>query len=279
MAIDSRVDAVEKQYPEPAESPILALVPTAVELTLPHASLFLKFAELIKGHFSAKERQERAAQLLAILHDHERLLDEIGKRGDALKVRVDDLAEAIQIAAWRDAEAFNDAKRNHYVSIIGNAVRSDAQIDDVAAFIRDVEQMTERDLAVLKVLNRVMNQQGDWKAQGGPPVPTPPSKVHPQTFMQRRQEMAVAIAEALGMETNVDAAKSRFNPEVGYSVCARLQGFGLAHEIQVSPREVPIGDYCFRPSQRGLMLLKLLGDDVPNWEHYFPAQTSVAPGS
>lgn len=278
MAIDSRVDAVEKQYPEPGESPILALVPTAVELALPHAGIFLKFAELIKGHFSAEERKERAGQLLAILHDHERLLEEIGKRGDALKVRVDDLAEAIQVAAWRDAEAFDDVKRKHYVRIIGNAVRSDAQVADVAAFVRDVEQMTERDINVLKVLNRVMNKQGDWKVQGGPP-PTTPSKVHPQTFIQRRQEMAVAIAEALGMETNVDAAKSRFNPEVGYSVCARLQGFGLAHEIQVSAREVPIGDYCFRPSQRGLMLLKLLGEDVPNWEHYFPAQAGVSSGS
>jgi hypothetical protein len=270
MAIDSRVDAVEKQYPEPGESPMLALVPTAVELALPHAGVFLKFVELISGHFSAKERQERVAQLLAILHDHERLLEEIGKRGDALRVRVDDLAEAVQVAAWRDAEAFDDLKRDHYVKIIGSAVRSDVQIDSVAAFIRDVEQMTERDLTVLKVLNRIMNKQGDWNTQGGPPVPTPLSKVHPQTFIQRRQEMAGAIAEALGVGTNVDATKSRFNPEVGYSVCTRLQGFGLAHEIQLSPREVPIGDYCFRPSQRGLMLLKLLGEDVPNWQRYFP---------
>jgi hypothetical protein len=81
--------------------------------------------------------------------------------------------------------------------------------------------------------------------------------------------MVDQIAEALGIGASADIGL-RLNPEVGYSVCARLQGFGLAHELQLSPREVPIGDYCFRPSHRGLMLLKLMGEDVPNWFRYFP---------
>jgi hypothetical protein len=37
-----------------------------------------------------------------------------------------------------------------------------------------------------------------------------------------------------------------------------LQGFGLAHEIEVSPRQVPVGDYCFRLSRRGLCISTLL---------------------
>lgn len=267
MAIDSRVDAVERQYPEPGES-IFPLALTAAELALPHTGLLFKFVELIRGHFSTKEREERAAQFLAILRDHEKLLEVLGQNLEKVNVSVEDLAEAVQVAAWRDAEAFNDAKRDRYARILGNAVRSHDKIQDLASFIRDVEQLSESDVSVLKALNNTMNEEGDWTNQSGP---VSLWKVHPNVFIQRRQEMASQIAEALGIGASVDVAL-RLNPEVGYSVCARLQGFGLAHEIQLSAREVPIGDYCFRPSQRGLMLLKLLGEDVPNWSRYFPSR-------
>ena len=30
------------------------------------------------------------------------------------------------------------------------------------------------------------------------------------------------------------------------------------------------GDYSFRLSKRGLMLLKLVGEEVENWDKYFP---------
>jgi hypothetical protein len=265
MAIDSRVDAVEKQYPEPGES-LFPLALAAAELALPYAGPLFKFVELIRGHFSTKEREERVAQFLAILRDHEKLLHVLGNNIEKINVSIEDLAEGVQIAAWRDAEAFNDAKRDRYAKILGNAVRSQDKIQDLASFIRDVEQLGESDISVLKALNKTMNKEGDWTNQSGPVTLW---KVHPGVFIQRRQEMAEQVAEALGIGTSADVGL-RLNPEVGYSVCARLQGFGLAHEVPVSAREVPIGDYCFRPSQRGLMLLKLLGEDVPNWYRYFP---------
>ena len=268
MAIDSRVDAVEKHFPDSDESVLFGLAPTAVELALPHAAPLLKFVELIRSHFSAKERQERAVQFLAILRDHERLLEVLGTKFDTLNVKIEDLAEAVQIATWRDVDAFNDAKRDRYARIIGNAVRSEDQIDDLAAFIRDVEMLGEADITVLKVLNTFMNQSVDWKDQFGNRA----EKVHPNTFIQRRQEMARRIAEALGQKENLasNSGQSFFSKEEGYSICARLQGFGLAHEVGLSAREVPLGDYCFRPSKRGLMLLKLLGESVENWSQYFP---------
>ena len=75
------------------------------------------------------------------------------------------------------------------------------------------------------------------------------------------------------MATALGAPPSRqaFSREDGYEACMRLQGFGLAHEIDVAPRQVPVGDYSFRPSKRGLMLLKLVGEQVENWDKYFPA--------
>jgi hypothetical protein len=49
-----------------------------------------------------------------------------------------------------------------------------------------------------------------------------------------------------------------------------LVGFGLAHEIELQERELPLTEYCFRLSTEGVKLLKLMGEDVPNFEYYFP---------
>ena len=39
--------------------------------------------------------------------------------------------------------------------------------------------------------------------------------------------------------------------EVGYGICARLQGFGLAHEFEQT-RELPLTNYSFRLSVQGI---------------------------
>jgi hypothetical protein len=264
MAIDSRIDAVEKQYPEPSEPPV-DLVLSLGELAFPAAAPVLEFAKLVNGHLSKAKREERVRAFFDLLRDREKFLDALSERVDSLKVKVEDLAEAAETAAWRDADAPNDRKRDRYLKILGNAVRSAEQIQDVASFIRDVEELGEEDLTVLKVLNKVMNSATGW----GPPGQR---KLHPNNFIQKREELVVQVAKALGISTDTDSTGQTFSREEGYSICARLQGFGLAHEIDVSPREVPVGDYCFRPSKRGLMLLRLIGEEVPNWDRYFPPQ-------
>lgn len=266
MAIDSPVDSVEKQFPEHPDTP-LQIVLSAGELALPYAAPLLEFVKLLTGHFSSVGREERMRAFLALLRDQEKLLDVLGKNYYQLRVKVEDLAEAVEVAAWADTDAPNDRKRDRYLKILGNAVRSEEQIQGLASFIRDVEVLGELDVTVLKILNTVMNKPGDWNQ-----YPRPHKTLHPNTFIHRRQEMAVQIAEALGQKTDLQSNNALpFSREEGYSVCARLQGFGLAHEIELSAREVPIGDYCFRPSKRGLILLKLIGVDVPNWNDYFPA--------
>lgn len=118
---------------------------------------------------------------------------------------------------------------------------------------------------MLKVLNKVMNKHGDWRPQENPGVGVV-MKLHPNVFTERAQEVAVQIAIALGQKTD---RNSFFTREEGYMVCARLQGFGLAHEIPLSPRELPATNYTFRLSVQGMRLLKLLGEEVPNFERYF----------
>lgn len=162
------------------------------------------------------------------------------------------------------AEEFNDKKRERYVKLIGNALRSEYQVQDVASFVQTIEQFNERDVIVLKVINKIMNKDGDWKSQPNPGIGSI-MKLHPSNLVSRAQELATQIAMALGqkIETNM------FTREIGFGICNRLQGFGLAHELELSPRELPLTNYAFRISVQGIRLLKLLGEPVSNCDNYF----------
>jgi hypothetical protein len=82
------------------------------------------------------------------------------------------------------------------------------------------------------------------------------------------------VLKALGLQHIDDLRRQCERKQIGrraacgYDACNRLQGFGLAHEIELSPRQVPVGEYCFRPSIRGLKLLKLVGEEVANADKY-----------
>jgi hypothetical protein len=181
---------------------------------------------------------------------------------EATKASHEDVQRSIQLAFVYDRQQRDDKKRERYIRIIGNALRSEDQIKDVTSFVQTIEQLNERDVVVLRVLNKVMNKPGDWRPQANPGGDI--FKVHPSTFIQRSQELSVQIALALGQATE----KNTYSREVGYGICNRLQGFGLAHEIETQSRELPLTNYCFRPSTYGIKLLKLLGEEVPNFEHY-----------
>ncbi len=178
------------------------------------------------------------------------------------KASHEDVQKAIQLAIWYDRHERDDAKRERYVKLIGNAVRSDEQIQDVAAFVQTIEQLNERDVIVLKVLNKIMNQDGDWKHQQDP-VSGQIAKLHPSTLIGRAQELTAQIAMALGQATE----RNTYSREEGYAICNRLQGFGLAHELNQT-RELPLSNYVFRLSIQGVRLLKLLGENVPNYAFY-----------
>jgi hypothetical protein len=181
---------------------------------------------------------------------------------ETTKASHEDVRKSIQLAIWYDRHERDDAKRKRYVKLIGNALRSEEQIQDVASFIQTLEQLNERDVTVLKVLNKIMNQQGDWKPQQNS-VPGPAAKLHPSTLIGRAQELTVQIATELGQATE----RNTYNREEGYAICNRLQGFGLAHELDQT-RELPLTNYVFRLSVQGVRLLKLLGEDVPNYDYH-----------
>lgn len=52
-------------------------------------------------------------------------------------------------------------------------------------------------------------------------------------------------------------------PDDFYAICERLSGFGLAAEVLRSTSRMGLKDFCYRPTRRGMKLLKLLGDTNP----------------
>ena len=257
MAIDDPKAAFEQQYMQEEEKSPLGLTLFTGKLAFPHAALPLEIFRKVADRFtraSVAERLQAMWNMLVMETEHL----------ETTKASPEEVQEAIQLAMRRDAEEFNDKKRERYVKLIGNALRSEAKIQDIATFVQAVEQLNERDVAVLKVLNRIMNQEGDWKPQANPGIGNV-MKLHPNTLISRGQELAVQVAMALGqrIETNL------FTREEGFMICTRLQGFGLAHEVQPSARELPLTNYSFQLSVQGIRLLKLLGEDVPNFDNYF----------
>jgi len=219
------------------------------------ASVLGKAGEVLFGKQSTAKRVEE---------DFNLLVGEI-RYIQKTKVSQDDLQQAFQLYFFNDRRDRDDKKRERYIKLIGNALRSEEQIHDVASFVRTIEQLNERDIAVLRVINTVMNQQGDWKPQQQPGGATI-MKLHPSIINGRSQELAVQIALALEQKTE----RNTFNREEGFGICNRLQGFGLVYGVE-RDRELPLSNYSFRLSSYGVRLLKLLGTDVPNYGCYFPA--------
>ena len=249
MAIDDPFDAIEKAYPAKKSYLPNDLMSFAAKFVLPE--IVMDALGTVVERLDRGAQEERATALFELIVTELKDL----KEKKATKEEVNDLKEAMQLAIRFDAGEFNDKKRDRYVKIIGHALRDEKQIDDLASYIQDVERLGERDFVALKVLNKVMNQPRDTDKH---------RDFHPNDFIHRRQELAVQMAEALG----VSHQGQSFSREEGYDACNRLQGFGLAHEIDLGARQVPAGDYCFRPSRRGLMLLKLIDEEVANTDIY-----------
>jgi hypothetical protein len=255
VAIDNPKEAFEQQYMREEEKTPLEMTVLTGKLAFPKAALPLEIFRKVADRFtkvSVEERLQAMWNFLVMETEHL----------ESTRVSVEDAAQAAQMVMRRDAEEFNDAKRERYLKVFGNALRSKDQIASIVSYIESIHQMTERDFIVLQVVNKVMNKQGDWKAQHDP-VMGQVAKLHPSTPISRAQELSVQIAIALGQATE----RNTYSREEGYSICNRLQGFGLAHEMEQT-RELPLTNYVFRLSVQGVMLLRLLGEDVPNYEHY-----------
>jgi hypothetical protein len=174
MAIDDPRAAFEQQYMQEEEKSPLGLAVFTGKLAFPKAGLPLEIFRKVADRFTRASLEER---LQAMWH----MLVMETEHLETTKASAEDVQEAIQLAMRRDAEEFNDKKRERYVKLIGNALRSETQIQDVTIFVQTVEHLGERDVTVLKVLNKIMNKEGDWKPQANPGIGNI-MKLHPTTL-------------------------------------------------------------------------------------------------
>jgi hypothetical protein len=260
MKIDDPIGAFDQQYMQEEQDLPLKLVLSTAEIadklgfpgTKLAAEILHKVADTLENPVSVKERVNAMWSLVCAEFKHV----------ESTKASHEDVRTAIQIAFLHDKYEQDDRRRERYLKVIGNALRSERQIEGITSFIQTVEQLNERDIIVLKVTNRVMNKDGDWKQ--APDIGGSIMKLHPSNLIGRAQELTVQVALALGQKTETN----RYSREVGYGICNRLQGFGLVHELEQT-RELPLSNYCFRLSVEGVILLKLLGEEVPNFDYYF----------
>jgi hypothetical protein len=268
MAIDDPFDAVQQQYPEGAvDGPFakLALASSmAAVLGAPVAGPLAAIFSFLDS-FSTQAKLDRGLAFIRVLIEEFAGLEQ---KVTTMKTDMAEIHSALRISITNDVTEFNDAKRSRYIRIATSAVMSETKVQDLVSFIHDVEQLGERDLIGLKVLNRFMNREGDWKDTPPNTHPIQKAKLHPNTFIQRAHELSVQMTHALKDDKTVTDG-DQFSREDGLQICLRLQGFGLAQEIPTGAREVPIANYSARPTTRGLMLLRLLGEDIPNWGRYF----------
>jgi hypothetical protein len=131
------------------------------------------------------------------------------------------------VATRYDAAEFDDKKRDRYVRLLTNSVIIETKVDELATFIPSIETLREDDVIGLKVLNRVMNKPGDWNQPG------PPGVLHPNIFLGRAQELAVQMAKDFGKWP--PAPNNPFSREKSLQICLRLQGLGLAQELERQP--------------------------------------------
>jgi hypothetical protein len=274
MAIDDPFEAVEKQYPRDENRvPKIVADFSGGALTLaslasvPHLAVPIAALNACKRLLHGDDWRKRTEETQAILVERFRALEpeyeRLDKEQKQLRVDVADLQSSIQLGVVNDGASFDDRKRERFIATITNATVSETRVSDLVSFIQDIDQLNEADIAGLKALNRTMNKPGDWNNV----QPNQPG-LHPNTFLQRSQELAVQMAQALG-RTGKTTNGNDFSREEGLGVCLRLQGFGLAQVLPHETRSVPRTNYCARPTPRGLMLLRLLGEDVPNWDRYF----------
>jgi hypothetical protein len=274
MAIDDQFDALDEQFPkdEPnTQRAVIGVTGTALTLAalagVPHLAVPSALVAVWDRLTSQKVWRSRTDGTLALLVERFRALDpefdRLDREQKQLRVDVDDLKSSIQLAVVSDGATFNDRKRERFITAIAGATICPVVVSDLVSYIQDIDQLNESDITALKVLNAVMNKEGDWNDVNKTAV-----GLHPNTFLQRRQELAVQMALALG-KTNRQTHGNTFSREEGLGLCLRLQGFGLAEVISSESRSVPITDYCARLTPRGLMLLRLLGETVANWDRYF----------
>jgi hypothetical protein len=157
--------------------------------------------------------------------------DKLRKRLDAPRFQ-----QAFSTAAEEAARAVNPKRIDDFASVLVGSLIPNSWEDpqhDLATLIRDLAQLSESDLDVLRSLREVF----------GPVASHTPNFHDPNPFTERIGDLRTAIK------------KLNMHPDDFYSTCARLAGFGLALEELRNETRMHLSEHCYRPTRRGFSLL------------------------
>ena len=230
--IDDPIDAVKKQHDEQPDR-VLALILDVAGSLLPFAGV----VKVIRTHFSRQGAEERTRALLQAIEeairDHESSIEDLRERFESpqfVHALIAGVSEAIRTSEQKQIV--------RYGAVLGHSVAEGVDLDEAAAFIRDLAQLTEADIAALRILFHV---QSDL-------VLSEIVTTDPNPYTERIP----------GVLKAVDAA--RLPRDEFYARCSRLSGFGLSLEVQRHDTRMKPGDHCFRLTRRGGQLVQLIAD-------------------
>lgn len=242
--IDDPFDAADIAYSK-EES-----VPTDIALRFAaHVPLIGSLAGVIseaRQYFSHKATNERLEALInAVNEKTENLSERVAGNTKAItdiKSRVEsaEFAASFREACIQTLLASEREKVRRFGAVLGASVTAEDWAEtsgDLASFIQALAQLSERDICALRILHSVFADV----------VKAYPNMQDPNPFTERQQELLSA------------ARGHGFHQDDFYAHCRRLEGFGLAMEVLRNISRMALGDYCFRPTRRGLRLLSLLG--------------------
>jgi hypothetical protein len=236
--IDRPIDAVLDQYPDAPEN-VLGEISLEVAGI---ASPLVKIANILRQRLLASEKKQRAAAVFNAINDELiRLQKQIDQK--TLEERLDspEFQDALMLAieeAWRTS---NEVRVQRLAAVLANGVVTNIDAppgEDLSSFVREVAYLDDGDIQMLQVMGEVYR----------------PAILH-RPDLSDPNEFTLLIAGFLRRTDELNISRDDV-----YSRCSRLSGFGLAREVPRSDTRMSPSDHCFRPSQRGLRLLRLLAE-------------------
>lgn len=235
MAIDEPVDKIRDITNEDEKDPLGGFLQVA---GVAHP-LFAMVA-VVKGLLDGERRWEKIRAALRAVADELMRIQERWPQDVKAAVESDWFKRALSVLI---AEADQTSDDDH-ARMLGRAIaqacfpneENKHRQEDLASYIRDLARLGTDDIRMLKLMREVYE----------PAIRTTPNMHDPNYFTQHFGKYKTMVQER-GIHSD-DAV----------SLGVRLSGFGLACEVPRNTTHQAPGEYCFRPTRRGLYLLSLL---------------------
>jgi hypothetical protein len=157
------------------------------------------------------------------------------------KLEGEQFREAVAVACEESTRAVNYKKIEQMAAVLVGYIKptgsnwADPE-DDVASLIRDLAQLSDRDVQALQILAKVHSTA----------ISQMPDLGDPHQFSKETKNLLKASSE------------SGFHRDDFLSTCERLRGFGLGAEVLRNTSHMGPEEFCYRPTRRGLVLLDYL---------------------